>query len=367
MSGDNSTSKLSILGLCNPLLDISAYVEDSILKKYNLQPDNVILAGEEHKDLCKELVEKYPVEYTAGGSAQNVMRVAAGILKRQGINSRVMFTGCIGKDDFGSLMSKKASEDGVITNYSVSDTEPTGTCAVCLTDGGKNRSLCAFLGASQKFNDQHLKDNWEELVAKTDIIYISGFLIAVSPESFRLLGEHIANCDNDRRRFCLNLSAPYVSAVFGKELEKVMKYVDILFGNDDEALAYAEFKNWQTEDIEEIVKKIALDEKTRKSVDRMVVITRGGEPIVLAQQVNEQEVDIKHFPCKPIPREQIVDTNGAGDSFAGGFLSQFVQGSPLAHCIKVGDYAAREIIKLSGIAVPDFAELPGLDKCIKLD
>ena len=360
MSGDADT-KPSMLGLCNPLLDISAYVDESTLKKYNLKPNDVILAGEEHKDLCKELVEKYPVEYTAGGSAQNVMRIAAGVFKKQGVNCRVKFTGCIGKDEFGSLMSSKAKEDGVIANYAITESEPTGTCAVCLTEQGKNRSLCAFLGASQKFTDQHLKDNWDELVATTDIIYISGFLIPVSPATFYLLGTHIAECNDDKRRFCLNLSAPYVSVVFGQELEKIMKYVDILFGNDEEALAYAKLKNWDTTNVEEIAKKLALEDKVRNTVNRLVIITRGGDPIIVAQQVGDN-VDIKQFPCEPIPSSDMVDTNGAGDSFAGGFLSQFIQGRPLEHCIKVGDHAAREVIKLSGIAVPDFANLPQLDR-----
>lgn len=355
-------SKPTILGLCNPLLDISAYVDKDILDKYKLEPNNVILAGDEHRDLCKELVDRYPVEYTAGGSAQNVMRVAAGLLRRQQIEAKVMFTGCIGNDEFGSLMSKKAQEDGVITNYSVSSTIPTGTCAVCLTDQGKNRSLCAFLGASQEFTDQHLRDNWEQLVEKTNIIYMSGFLIAVSPVSFHLLGKHIADSGDEKRRFCLNLSAPYVSAVFGGEIDKVMKYVDILFGNDDEALAYAKHKKFDTTNIEEIATKIVLDEKVRTNVGRIVILTQGDRPIVVAQQVadgyNGKKVQIAYYPCKPIPDSEMVDTNGAGDSFAGGFLSQFVQGAPVDYCVEVGSYAAREIIKLSGIAVPDFADLP---------
>lgn len=357
MDGDND-SRPAILGLCNPLLDISANVDESTLKKYNLKANDVILAGAEHKDLCKELVEKYQVEYTAGGSAQNVMRVAAGILKCQGVKSRIMFTGCIGNDEFGSLMSKKASEDGVKTNYAITDSEPTGTCAVCLTEGGKNRSLCAFLGASQKFTEKHLKDNWDELVARTNIIYISGFLIAVSPPTFHLLGEHIASCDNDKRRFCLNLSAPYVSAVFGEEIEKVMKYVDILFGNDDEARAYAQHKKWSMTTVEQIAEKLALGEKIRKSVARLVIITQGGEPIIVAQQVGEAKAEIKHYPCQPLPSSEIVDTNGAGDCFAGGFLSQYLQGLPLDRCIRVGDYAARETIKVSGIAIPNCATIP---------
>lgn len=74
MSGDLKSKSPAVLGLCNPLLDISAYVEDSILNKYKLKPNNVILAGDEHKDLCQELVEKYKVEYTAGKLAISTFR-----------------------------------------------------------------------------------------------------------------------------------------------------------------------------------------------------------------------------------------------------------------------------------------------------
>jgi len=361
MKGDLA-KKPSILGLCNPLLDVSAYVDQELLDRYALKPNDVILAEEKHKDLCKDLVKNYKVEYTAGGSAQNVMRVAAGIFRRQNYDCNVMFTGCIGQDEFGSLMRKKANEDGVITNYAVSQTEPTGTCAVCLTENGKNRSLCAFLGASQKFTDEHLKNNWKELVEDTDIIYISGFLMGVSPSTFQLLGEHMANCDNPKRKYCLNLSAPYVSLAFGEHLLKIMKYVDIVFGNDDEALAYAKLKGWETKDIVEIAQKIASDEKVRSTVGRIVVITRGGDPIVLVERTHDGKLDVNQFPCESIPSSEMVDTNGAGDSFAGGFLSQYLQGAPLEHCVKVGDYAAREIIKLSGIVVPDFSHLPELVK-----
>lgn len=296
-------------------------------------------------------------ECNTGGSAQNVMRVLAGILRRQGVAAKVMFTGCIGKDEFGAMMSKKALEDGVITNYAISESVPTGTCAVCLTDQGKNRSLCAFLGASQEFSEQHLRDNWSELVESTDIVYISGFLLAVSPAIFHSLGEHVAKSSDTRKRFCLNLSAPYVSAVFGNELEKVIKYVDILFGNDDEVQAFGEHMKWDTKDVEQLAKKLCLSEKVRKDVDRIVVITQGDRPIIVARQ-DGQTVSLKQYPCKAIPSDEMVDTNGAGDSFAGGFLSQFMQGSPLDFCIEMGSYAAREIIKVSGIVVPDFKDIP---------
>lgn len=298
-----------------------------------------------------------------GGSAQNVARIAASILKKNPeFPSKVMFTGCISNDEFGSLMSKKAKEDGVIVNYSICETVPTGTCAVCLTDKGKNRSLCAFLGASQKFSEKHLIDNWVELVEFTNIIYISGFLIAVSPATFHLLGEHVSKSDW-RKTFCLNLSAPYVSDVFGCEIEKIMKYVDILFGNDDEAMAYAKYKNWKCKNVEEIASMIAQEPKVRKT-DRIVVITQGERPVIVVRKSFADNDNGEHgscetmfFPCESIPDNEIVDTNGAGDSFAGGFLSQFILNRGIERCVEVGSYCARKIIKVSGIAIDNFDDL----------
>jgi len=65
-----------LLGMGNPLLDISAYVNHDLLQKYDLNPNNAILAEEKHKPLYDELIDLYNAEFTAGGSVQNTMRVA---------------------------------------------------------------------------------------------------------------------------------------------------------------------------------------------------------------------------------------------------------------------------------------------------
>lgn len=321
------------------------------------------MAGPDHEGLCQYMVDRFTVEYTAGGSAMNVMRVVAGIYRAQGIDGRTMFTGCIGDDKFGDLMSKKASEDGVIGNFAISKGDTTGTCAVCLSDQGKNRSLCAFMGASQKFSDQHLKDHWAELVAETDLIYMSGFLIAVNPASFHLLGEHISKQASDKKKFCLNLSAPFVSQVFGNEIDKVIKFVDILFANDEEVKAFSEFKKYGSSCVTEIAKKIANEPKIRSQVGRIVVVTQGEKEIVVVEQsVSGEEPKVTTFSVGHIPDKDIVDTNGAGDAFAGGFLSQISIGEPLDAAVKMGIFAAQEIIKVSGINWPKAAKVPAPTK-----
>lgn len=348
----------SILGLCNPLLDISATVDLDTLSKYKLEPNGVILAGDEHKDLCSDLVQAFKVDYTAGGSAQNAMRVAAGLLKKQNVNSRIMFTGAVGNDEFGRLMSVKAKEDGVDVNYMIDPDTPTGTCAVLLTEDGKNRSLCAFLGACQKFSPKHLETYWKSLVEDTDIFYITGFLIAVSLEAFIMLGK-FANENN--KLFCLNLSAPYVSEVFGEQLLKVIPYTDIIFGNETEVDAFARLKKWENCSREEVVAKIAQEPK-HSNTKRIVICTQGEKSVIASYTPSgTDEVQTTSFNPNPISKELIVDTNGAGDAFVGGFLSQYVQNPKienLKRCIEFGNYAAGEIIKRSGVVVPSFDDIP---------
>lgn len=323
------------------------------------------MAGPDHASLCQYLVDRFTVEYTAGGSAMNVMRVIAGIYRSQSIEGKTIFTGCIGDDKFGELLSKKASDDGVIGNFAISKGDPTGTCAVCLSDQGKNRSLCAFMGASQKFTDQHLKDHWQDLVAETDLIYMSGFLIAVNPASFHLLGDHIARQPSEKKLFCLNLSAPFVSQVFGDEIDKVIKYVDILFANDEEVKAFSELKKFNTTDVTEIAKKIASEPKTRRQVNRIVVVTQGDKDIIVAEK-NSTNVDpkISTYTVGYIPDKEIVDTNGAGDAFAAGFLSQISIGEPLEAAVNMGIFAAQQIIKVSGINWPKTAKVPAPTRLI---
>jgi adenosine kinase len=84
---------------------------------------------------------------------------------------------------------------------------------------------------------------------------------------------------------------------------------------------------------------------------RTVVITQGADPTIVA--VNGK---VQRFPALVVPKEKLVDTNGAGDAFVGGFLSQLVCGKELAECVRAGNYCASTIIQRSGCTFPDKPE-----------
>lgn len=228
-----------IVGLGNPLLDVIAYVNDELLQKYEMKPNDAILASEKHKHLCKDMAENFKVQYVAGGAIQNSMRVAQWFFSKPRVCS---FFGGVNKDEFGMQMEEKAKEDCVNVAYMYDREIPTGTCACLLTNHGMNRSLCAYLGASQKFHVDHLHTNIE-LLNRAKIFYTSGFHLNVSIESALLLSE-IAHRSSDKL-FTLNLSAPYISQRFSHLLFQVLPYTDILFGNETEAKAFADVIGWK--------------------------------------------------------------------------------------------------------------------------
>ena len=115
-----------IVGFCNPLLDISACVDDAFLQKYDLLANNAILAEDKHKPIYQDLITNYKVDYIAGGSGQNALRVSQRILNKL---DTTVFMGCVGKDEFSTILESKAKGDGVNVRYQVTEKEPTGEIA----------------------------------------------------------------------------------------------------------------------------------------------------------------------------------------------------------------------------------------------
>lgn len=141
-----------LLGLGNPLLDISAIVDPEFLAKYEMKDNDAILASDKHKNLYSDLIEKYNAEFIAGGSVQNSLRVAQWLLEKPRVTT---FFGCVGEDNYAKILGEAARKDGVNVQYQVTSKEPTGTCAVLIT--GTHRSLCANLAAANCFTIDHLQ------------------------------------------------------------------------------------------------------------------------------------------------------------------------------------------------------------------
>ena len=330
-----------LFAIGNPLLDISAEVTEDFLKKYGLKTNDAILADDSHKTLFNEMIEKFEVDYVPGGATQNSIRIAQWLI---GVPLATSYVGCIGRDKFGEILESKVREAGVNSSYMYTEAEPTGTCAVCIT--GTNRSLVANLAAANLFKKSHLEipSNWA-LVEKAHYFYVAGFPLTVCPDAMLMVAQYAASVD---KMFSMNLSAPFLCSIFKEPMSKLLPYVDILFGNEGEATAFSESFGLGLTDIEQIALRIARFPKENGKRGRIVVITQGAEPTIIVR-----EGQVMLFPVIPIDTKDIVDTNGAGDAFVGGFLAQLVQGGSIEDCLRSANYAANFIIQRLGCSLPD--------------
>ncbi|EDW80500.2 uncharacterized protein Dwil_GK11532 [Drosophila willistoni] len=340
-----------MIGFGNPLLDLTTTIEDTmLLEKYGLEPNAAIIAEEKHMALFDEIANQENLQLSAGGSCQNSMRVFQWIV---GAPYRAVFFGAVGMDKFGEVIAKRARADGVETLYQLREDAPTGTCAVIIS--GQNRSLVANLGAAAYFSEDWM-DSEESCCAvdTASYFYITGFFLAVSPNTVLRVAQ---TASETKRTTILNLSAIFVLQMHKQELDEILPYLDFIISNKAEALAFADTHEWNTKDIFEIGKRMQSLPKDNGR-PRVIMITDDICPVLCFQE-NEK---ILEYPVPKLSKKDIVDTNGCGDAFVGGFLSQLVQKMPLDYCIRTGIFASHQVIRVVGVQID---KMPNFnDSCI---
>ncbi|KAI8853965.1 Ribokinase-like protein [Chytridium lagenaria] len=185
---------------------------------------------------------------------------------------------------------------------------PTGKCGVLIT--GHHRSLVTDLQAANTYTIDHLKkpEIWA-LVENAKFFYVGGYFLTV---------------------FMMNMSAPFIPQFFKSQLDALSSYWDVLFGNEAEALSYSESHSLNITDIKEIA--FTSSPSPRRT-------------LLVPPCVDEYEVHA-------VPEEDIVDTNGAGDAFCGGYLAAFVSGKSIKDCVLAGQYVAAVVIQRTGPTYP---------------
>lgn len=343
-----STSKISegiLLGMGNPLLDMSINGDLKLLERYGLAPNNAVLATAEQHEIYHEIVENYWPIYSAGGATQNSIRVAQWLIQ---VPNATTFFGAVGDDKFRLILEDAARSVGVNVRYQVHRGGKTGVCAAIIT--GEDRSLITELGAAQNFSVDFLKqsDNWE-LVEKAKFYYIGGFLLTVCPEAVLHVAQHSSAL---KKTLIMNLHATFLCKIFADPSLGLMQHVDVLFGNSDEARAFSEAVGFGTSNVQEIALKTAALPKANPGRPRIVIFTQGKDPTYVVTEGRVQEL-----PVEQLDPSYIKDTNGCGDAYVGGFLSQLVQDKSLPECLRCAAYAAKVVIHHFGCSYdkhPDF-------------
>lgn len=336
-----------LVALGNPLLDLQVDVTAEYLAKYDLKDNDAILAEDKHLPIYDEIINDASLKLVAGGAAQNTARAAQYILPKDS----VVYFGSVGSDVYAEKLHEANKQYGLRTEYQVQKDVATGKCAALIYKS--NRSLVTDLAAANHFKVDHLEkpDNWK-LVENAKYFYIGGFHLTVSPPAIVKLGQHAAETN---KVFALNFLAPFIAQFFKDPLDQALPYVDYVIANELEAAAYAESHGLDVDskDVTAIAKAIAKLPKANSKRDRTVVFTQGTDPTVtVTYKQASGDFEVETYPVHELAASKVVDTNGAGDAFAGGFIALLVQNKPLAKAVDVGQWAAALSIQQVGPTFP---------------
>jgi len=205
----------------------------------------------------------------------------------------------------------------------------------------KDRSLIAHVSAAEHYSIDHFNSApIQNMVNTSEMFYITGFFILSSLPTCLAIGQH---CVQHNKVMMLNISAPFIVEHHWEKFNSVLQYADYVCGNEHEAQALGNKIGLNTTDLREIATKISQLPKINNNKKRTVIITQGAKDTIVYH--NDE---LHSFSVQKIDKNLIVDTNGAGDSFIGGFLAGYMLGKNLAKSIDAGHYCAGVVIQKTG-------------------
>lgn len=302
----------------NAIVDVLGEATDDLLDQHGMAKGGMTLVGE---DLAGTLYAAMDVKRRAsGGSAANT---AAGIAS---LGGGAAYVGRVRDDELGAVFRSDIEATGVTYETPPSVEGPsTARCLVFVTPDGQ-RTMNTYLGASVQLGPADIDP---DLVAGAAVTYLEGYLWdpPEAKEAFRTAAR-IAH--DAGRRVALSLSDRFCVDRHRKEFRDLVEgHVDILFGNEDEFVAL-----YEATDFDGAV--AALGDRCE-----LAAITRGAEGSVV---ISSGRVDT--VAAEPV--ERVVDTTGAGDLYAAGFLYGLARGMAPVECARIGGIAAAEIISHYG-------------------
>ncbi|WP_206932533.1 adenosine kinase [Roseococcus thiosulfatophilus] len=308
---------LDILGIGNAIVDVLAPSDDAFLAARKLNKGGMQLISTEEAEALYAAMP--PGVESSGGSAGNTCAVAAAL------GARVGFLGKVADDQLGAVFAHDIRAAGVhFPTAPLKGGAPTARCLILVTPDGQ-RTMNTYLGACVTFGPGDVD---AQEVARAQVVYLEGYLFD-PPEAQAAFRAAAKAAHAAGRQVALTLSDPFCVGRHRAAFRDFVKgETDILFANEAEILSL-----YETEDFEAAAAQVAREVKiaalTRS--EHGSVILAGGERHVVAAQ-----------PTK------VVDTTGAGDAYAAGFLAALTRGLPLPECGRWGSIAAAEVISHYG-------------------
>jgi sugar/nucleoside kinase (ribokinase family) len=307
-----------VLGIGNAIVDVLAHCDDAFLEAEGLVKGSMNLIEVSRSDSLYGRMG--PGVEVSGGAAANSMVGAASF------GSRVAYIGKIRDDQLGAVFAHDIRAAGVHFATPIAPDGPPTARSLILVTPDAHRTMSTYLGAAVELGPEDIDT---DLVSRCAVTYLEGYLWDKprAKDAFRVA---MAAARGAGRRVSLTLSDSFCVERHRREFQGLVDdQVDILFANEHEVLALAEARG-----LPEAVAAV-------RGRSEIVVITRSeqGSLVVTAD-------DTVEVPAAPVDR--LVDTTGAGDLYAAGFLHGLTTGRPLAECATLGSLAASEVISHLG-------------------
>jgi sugar/nucleoside kinase (ribokinase family) len=313
-------SHYHLYAIGNALVDTEYEVSDALLATMGVSKRHMTLIDAEQRTALHKHVQGLHARRTGGGSAGNTVVALAQL------GGKAFYSCRVADDELGAFYAQDLQSNGVATNLTHTQAQPgqTGSCMVLVTPDAE-RTMCTFLGATSQLDRQALHPHD---IAKAQVYYMEGYL-AASPTGLEAALEGLQIARQHKVQTALTLSDVSMINFCRAGLEAMLGGgLDFLFANEEEAQVWC-----GSSDLEVIIAQL-------QTLASTVCLTRGPKGCIVLHGGQRTEV-----PAVPT---QAVDTNGAGDMFAGAFLYGVTHGQSHAQAATLANRAAAAVVSQHG-------------------
>lgn len=308
---------IQVTGIGNALVDIQFEVSDVEIKELGFEKGTMTLVSREKQKEILEFLGHRSHNKCSGGSGANT------IIAFSSMGGKSAYKTMLGHDSFGEFYSSEFADLGIILDSKYHADENTGICFVLISPDSE-RTMATFLGANSFHNYEHISD---ELIKRSEWIYLEGYKFT-DETGRRAINHAVEIAKKYNTKIALTFSDKFVIDVFYDHLKPIAEQSDLIFCNEMEAKAYT-----RKESFDEAFDYLNANHKN-------LAITQGEKGAKV--KWNNEIFDIPSYPCKPI------DTTGAGDMFAGGFLYGITHWDNPSKAGHLGSISASRVISQLG-------------------
>jgi len=318
MSNKTNDPTLDIVGIGNAIVDVLTTTDDSVLERLSLNKGSMTLIdANKAKELYKITTNRIQ---RSGGSVANSLACIAQL------GGKAAFIGRVRNDKLGKIFTEEISSTGTIFKTPPSSNGPsTARCLIFVTPDAQ-RTMCTYLGASVLIEP---KDLDLSAVREAKILYLEGYLWD-NPTAKNAFIKAAEIAKNAGRKVALSLSDSFCVSRHRESFIKLVEdYIDILFANEDEITSLYKTSNLN----------LAIEQLKKKCELAAITLGKNGSIIIS---------NSKAIPIEPFIQGEVIDTTGAGDLFAGGFLKGLSSGLSPVISAKMGSICAGQIVTQLG-------------------